>query len=214
MVKNKKSSNGKRGRNGGSNPNRQSRKGTIYPPQLVPSVQIRSHRFRYVADTVALTNQSITCANLIRMLCACSSVGTAIPIIHGLKLKSIEAWCKLADLSAPLASFIQIEFRTDNADFGNPSRIYSDVGMGSTDVSHVYCEPEPDSFSGMWLPYASTDTVVRLTLPVNTIIDFVVDMVLLDGEAATAFGAAGATTLTLGGYTLGAMSPMGLPDFG
>lgn len=150
------------------------------------------------------------------MLVSTTTIGAALPLLHGLRLRRVQMWAanRITGVGAPSPTQLQLEFRTNNADFGNPSRIYQDFALGATDIAHIDAKPLKDSFSGSWLPYASTDEVLRLTCPLDTIVDFEFDCVLLDGEAATGFAAAGATTTTIGGYTLAAMSPLGLPDFG
>jgi len=213
MVKSNRNNNNNRSNNKSlvRSQQRYSKYNNRVPPQITTSFKA-THTFRYTNPAIALSNQALTCANFLRMLCSYTTVGNAIPILHGLKLKHIEMWVANSPAGgAPVE--IELQYRTNNADFGGESKIYTDMAMGATDVAHIFAKPAKGSFSASWLPYASTDEVVRITCPTHTVIDFTFECVLLDGESATTFAAAGSATPTIGGYTLSTLSPVGLTSF-
>jgi hypothetical protein len=164
------------------------------PPQWSSTVAFQYVQ-RFVANSVGVSNRSITNLCLQDLKCVATAAAAASRIFGAVKLKSVEAWC--ANSSAGSANTIEIEMFTNNPYFGTNSKVYSDTAIGTSNVAHVKCRPPPGSFSADWLPnvVGTEYTVFDVTCPQGTIIDVTMVAHLIDEETAIAVtGAVAAAT--------------------
>jgi len=194
---------GKAPRNKGSAGNR--------PPAFMPTLKVK-HKFRFTSGGNAGTF-TIERENLLDLYVMAATAATAFRIIEGIRLKSVEIWTNPVALGqAP--STCSVEWVGTNG----PSTVISDTGMGVL-PAHVFARPPPRSSDQWWSMSGNneTDPLFTLVLPINSVIDVVCDLRLVELEAATPVTVAptGATAGTvygnfLDGLTSGKLTPVGL----
>lgn len=158
-------------------------------PPFIPTIQT-SHRFRFVNGANG-GSFSISDVMLFRLLEVAATATTAFNIIQAWRLKRVEIWSNPPALGAPPTT-CSVEWNGDNA----PSIAVSDTTMGVR-PAHVSCRPPPQSLAQWW--HASgldvdATTQFSLFLPIDSVVDVVLDLRFKDTEAPTAGEAPGAAT--------------------
>jgi len=160
---------------------------SLKPPPFQASISF-SKVFRFQAQ--AAQNSFVTAQDMALLLSVAISATTGISLVGAVKIKKIEAWTE----AAPGAS-VDLEFTQETTTFiGSPSKIFSDTCQSSTFPGYVSIKPPNNSLSGFWISGNATSTghVVDITCSALTVIDFHLEIVLLDqstvGQATTGAG--------------------------
>lgn len=159
---------------------------------LKPTAFQASFRFSKVLryEAMADINSSVSAQNFAAIIMAATSSTTGFSLVGAIRIKKIEAWSP----ATPGAN-VSLEYTQETTTFiGSPSIIVSDTCVGSTFPAYVVLKPPKNSLSGFWISGNATSTghVVDIVCSENTIIDFHVELVMLDqttvGQSVTSTG--------------------------
>jgi len=167
---------------------------------------------RYIAT--ANINSQVSAQNLAAILMAATSATTGFSLVGAIRLNKIEAWTP----AIPGAN-VSLEYTQETTTFiGSPSVIVSDTCTSSTFPAYVALRPPKNSLSGFWVSGNATSTghMVDIVCSENTVIDFHVDLVLLDqstvGQSVTSTGTvAGVLYMKL--LCGGTLAPVSFPGY-
>jgi len=172
--------------------------GSSFPPPLTATLQI-DMVVRYEA-TGALSNTAITSQDLIDSIVVATAANAAADLPVSAKIRKVEMWAPPAATAASVTLSIEDSQGPQGGagPVGGPSRIRSDVSMGTNRPAHVVWRPRPGSLQALWQTNGvnNTEPLLLLTGPVGTVLDLHASWTLQDGENVQGPGAAvaGATT--------------------
>jgi hypothetical protein len=186
----------------------------IKPPPFNASFRI-SKVLRYLASSGSSgSGTDVTAQNMAAIFNVAVSATTGFSLVGAIHLKRLEMWSP----ASPGAT-VSAEFHQGSTTFiGSPSVVVSDTSVGTAYPAYVSTKPPKNSLSGFCIDGNATSTgpVVTLTYPDDAVVDFHVDMVLLDsgvvGQSTTGAGmTAGVTYLKILGA--GSLQPANYPGY-
>jgi len=151
-----------------------------FPAQFKSTV-ILKHKFRYQSAAL-LTAQPILRSHLLQVLFVnLTSLLVNSSIIAGIKLNRVEMFAVGGNTGA--LPFTPATTAVEWTSTYGPATEISDTGNAFS-PAHLISVPPPQSLASFWSLTNSNvgDTLMLLTLPINTIVDIWVEMVLYDGE--------------------------------
>lgn len=184
---------------------------------FIPSLKLR-HSFRYAAGAAGAgsfaTPQNINSDDLLNAYIVALTATTSSRVIYALKIRRIRMWGPPAALgSAGTAIGLDLQGGSTTNGFA-PSLSFSDTAMGVA-PAYIDVHPSDEYIAGWWMTNALTNVkLLEVYGPTGTIIQFDVDVVLVDSESVTNGPAlTGATagniySAAIGGAT--ALTPVGL----
>jgi hypothetical protein len=152
----------------------------IKPPQHDACVVIKK-RFRFKA-IVALSEQQILQTYLLDMLAMPINANAAYRLAATARIRAIEVW-GFNPTSGPPAE-VAVEFNSATANIASSNKRYSDISVSSAYPAHIRAVPDRDAAASKW--FAGTSNIAKISCPIGSIIDFEMDLVLVNGEAAVA----------------------------
>jgi hypothetical protein len=159
-------------------------------------------RIRFKA-TAARTGETITAAAFLDLYCTTPTAITGFQLANACRIRSIELWGPMAADLVPVTVIAEYNGLTPGL-FGNSLRA-SDTSIGSTSSAHVKLVPTGLQ-EGMWFA-SGAQIVATLSYPLNTIVDVVVEIALVDNAAAVAVTGAVAGATIGASYTRALNSP-------
>jgi hypothetical protein len=144
-----------------------------------------SHRFRYSNGSNNVTTEQITRGNLLNSIIVNLTGGTSNGrIASAVRVKSIEMWTWMNNQGAVADQTVAL---TWTSNYGPTSEI-SDSTFSSAVPAHIRTSPPRDSLASFWSSSGSNESEVILLIsaPNYSIMDVVLDFVLLDGSTFTA----------------------------
>jgi len=158
-------------------------------PPVFDAALSSKHRFRFQASA-PLVNTIIGTANLLGLLKMAVTATSAQSLLTAVRIKRVAIWGPPAADLVPVTTSIEYSVGTGAANIGNRPRVFSDTSVGSTRVAAVSISPDPQSAASMWQLRQTTATtngaVFILNGPANSIVDVDMDVVIQNGETASA----------------------------
>ncbi len=195
------------------------RRGNQFPPPVVATKTV-SVVNRYIAlsgNTIIVTVNDL----LDHLFCAASSspTYTGYRLISSLKVKKIEIWAPAinGEFTASANNLISFSWgqSASGQDVGQPTRIVSDVSVGTNDAPHLCVVPPPNSVQSMWQSsQANTDVFFWTEQPQGSVMDIHLTYTLFDGAAGSAglgFAQGGVQAPIAGPVTAGLVYQRTLP---
>lgn len=147
--------------------------------------------------TAASASTVLTAKSFADLLCVAATTTSAYAMASHTRLRKIEMWGPMASDLVPVTVTIDWIGSSTSGGFGKSNRV-SDTSMGSAEPAHLVARPPPGSQIAEWLQGSSSNNVVQLVFPANTIIDLTYELVMFD-DASTS-----AVTGAVAGATVGA----------
>jgi hypothetical protein len=172
----------------------------LHPPTLKTTIQF-THRFRWVSRNATNDYEnlsSITAAQLLRLLVQGQSLGGSASIIRSVRIRDAEIWgTAVADVTGNNSNYpatVYLEYpNSSNLGLGGPDIRKSDTSIGTAIPAHVRYPPPRGSLASMWLN-DSSNVVIAIFGPRNSILDLTLDIVLEDTTNVKTAGTTGAAT--------------------
>jgi len=177
-------------RAGGRKPPKGARQG-VKPPSLEASISFgRTVRFTAANSGV----HSITRAQLLNLLVMTTGANTAYRICDAVKVKKIRIWGNPPGLaSAGIVPPCSVQWFSE----AGPSKIVSDVGMGSTFGAKINTAPPQMSLAGFWSLTGTNEATVLFDIGCEAGDTIDVDLTFrIQNQFLTAAGAEAATMVS------------------
>jgi len=145
---------------------------------------------------------TITAADLFGLLCTVIGVtptASAISCYSAVKLRKIEMWAAPANTNIPVS--VGCEFVTRSEVFGSNGLLRINSSVGSQ-AGHLVRRPPRNALGGMWISENTTDTILELYGPTNSIVDVSYSAATQDDTQTPFVVTSGATTPPVAGRML------------
>lgn len=150
-----------------------------HPPSNQSTI-ILSKVFRFKA-AAASTGVDVTPRCLGDLLMVADTADTGQQVATSVRIARVEMWGPVASDLAPVT--VQAEW-AGAAGLVGPSARVTDSSMGSTMPAHLRSRPPSGSLAHYWHGSTATDVLLRLSFPINTIVDVEVQLSLNDTGTA------------------------------
>lgn len=158
----------------------------LSPPKFQATPTL-SHKFRFQA-TAAVTNVTISTADLMSILLVATSTTTTTSLISAFRVKKVSIWGPPAQNLDPVTVSIEYANVLANSGFGQKRHLHSDTSVGATRPAYVGAVPPPGTPAGSWQNVTAAAQTTNgadfiLNGPDNMIVDVDLDLSLQNGEA-------------------------------
>lgn len=160
---------------------------SLSPPSLSQTLKLNQN-LRFAASAAAAT--TVTDFGVLDLLCMASAANAAYSLCDAFRIKKVRVWAPMASNLSPVTVILEWS-NQDAISFQSDATRHTDTSMGSARPAFISCKPPKGSVQGMWISTGNGFGLFKLTCPINTIVDFQVQLRVRDGtQAARAVNAA------------------------